>query len=81
MEPSTEKSTTVTNSRSDNGAVISMNGQKLEAVTSLKYLGGNPVQGWHLLSRNPQQDRLSNGRDGQINRDLAKQRSQLYLQV
>ena len=40
---------------------ISMNGRKLEKVTSFKYLHGrNPVQGWHLLSKNPHQDCLSN---------------------
>ena len=43
--------------------------------------GSNPVQGWHLLSRNPHQDYLSNGSDGQINQDLAKQHHQLREQV
>ena len=46
---------------SDTGADMSMNGQKLEAVTSLKYLGAI------LLSRHPQRDRHSQGSDGQIN--------------
>ena len=39
MELGTEKSTILTNSTSDIGADIKMNGQKLEALTSLKYLG------------------------------------------
>ena len=39
MEVSTEKSKIVTNSTNNIGAGINMNGQKLEDVTSIKYLG------------------------------------------
>ena len=39
MEVSTEKSKIVTNSKNNIGAGINMNGQKLEDVTSIKYLG------------------------------------------
>ena len=38
-EVSTEKSKTMTNSTNNLSADISMNGQKLEEVTSFKYLG------------------------------------------
>ena len=39
VEVSTEKSKIVTNSTNNIGAGINMNGQKLEDVTSIKYLG------------------------------------------
>ena len=39
MEVSTEKSKIMTNSISNIGADISMNGQRLDEVTSFKYLG------------------------------------------
>ena len=39
MEISTEKSKLMTNSTNNVSADISMNGQKLEEVTSFKYLG------------------------------------------
>ena len=39
MEVSTEKSEIMTNSTNSNSADISMNGQKLEEVTSFKYPG------------------------------------------
>ena len=39
MEVSTEKSKIMINSTNNIGADISMNGQKLEEVTSFKYLG------------------------------------------
>ena len=39
MEISTEKSKIMTNSKNNISADISMNGQKLEDVTSFKYLG------------------------------------------
>ena len=35
------------------------------------------MQGWHLLSRNPHQDCLSNGGNGQTEQDLAVQHYQL----
>ena len=39
MEVSTEKSKIMTNSTNNIGADISMNGQTIEEVTSLRYLG------------------------------------------
>ena len=42
MELGTEKSTIMTTSTSSIGADIGINGQKLEAVTSLKYMGAIP---------------------------------------
>ena len=39
MEVSTEKSKIMTNSTNNISAAISMNGQKLDKVTSFKYLG------------------------------------------
>ena len=62
-------------------ADISMNGQKLEQMTSFKYLGINPVQGWHLLSRNPHQVCLSNDSNGQTKQNLAVQHHELRKQV
>ena len=41
MEVSTEESKVMTNSANNISAGISMNGQKLEEVTSFKYLGAN----------------------------------------
>ena len=40
MEVSTEKSKIMTNSTNNISADINMNGQRLEEVTSFKYLGG-----------------------------------------
>ena len=40
-EVSTEKSKIMTNSPNDISADVSMNGQRLEEVTSFKYLGAN----------------------------------------
>ena len=39
------------------------------------------MQGWHLLSRNQHQDRLSNGSSGQSKQDLLKQHHKLRKQV
>ena len=39
------------------------------------------MQGWHLLSRNPDQNCLSNGSNGQTKQDLAVQQYQLRKQV
>ena len=39
MEDSTEKCKIMTNSTNNIGAVINMNGRKLEEITSFKYLG------------------------------------------
>ena len=77
MEVHTEKSKIMTNSMKNISRVVSMNGRKFEKVTSLKYLRYNPVQGWHLLSRNPHKDCLSNDNNGQIKQDLVKQHHQL----
>ena len=64
MEVSTEKSKIMTNSLNNISADISINGIKLEEVTSFQHLGAAPVQGWHLLSRNLHQDSLSIGISG-----------------
>ena len=59
IDVSPEKSKVMTNSMNNIGADTSMNGQKLEEVISFKYLHrSSPMQGWHLLSRNPHQDCL-----------------------
>ena len=44
MEVSTEKSEVVTNSTNNVSAGISRNGQKLEEVTSFRYLGATPCK-------------------------------------
>ena len=64
MEVSTEKSKIMTNSLNNISADISINGIKLEEVTSFQHLGAAPVQGWHLLSRNLHLDSLSIGISG-----------------
>ena len=69
MEFSTGKSKIITNSTNNISAYISMKGQKLEEVFSFKY----PVKGWHMLSRSPRQDCLSNGSNDQSKQDLAVQ--------
>ena len=61
MEASTEKSKVMTNSTNNINADIGMNDEKLEKVTSFKYLGANRMQRWHLLSRSPHEDCVSNG--------------------
>ena len=61
--------------------IYSMNSQKLEEVwfvhvwpsDQLQVTGSNPVEGWHLLSRNPHQDCLSNGSNVQTKQDLVVQ--------
>ena len=45
-------------------ANINKNSQKLEEVTSFKYLVATPWQGWHMPSRNPHYDGLSNDSNG-----------------
>ena len=72
MEVSTEKSMIMTTSTKDISADINMNGQKLEEMTILS-AWSNPVQGWHLFSRNSQQDRPSIHSDGLIRQDLTKE--------
>ena len=44
MEVSTKKSKMITNSTNNISADISINGQKLEEATSLKYLGATPAK-------------------------------------
>ena len=74
MEVSTETSST-----NNISVEISLNGQKLERVTSFKYLDwSNLVQGWHLLSRNLNQDCFNNG---QTKQDLAVLYHQFHKQV
>ena len=73
MEVSTEESKIMTNSTNNISADFSMNGQKLEGVTSFSYLGAIPVQGWHLLNRSPHHECLSNGCNGHTKQDLAMQ--------
>ena len=73
IEVSTEESKIMTNSTNNIGADFSMNGQKLEGVTSFNYLGAIPVQGWHLLNRSPHHECLSNGCNGHTKQDLAMQ--------
>ena len=80
MEVSTEKSKTLTNSMNNIRADISMSGQKLVEVTSFKYLGATQCKD-SMLSRNPYQDCLSNGSNGQNTQDLAVQHHQLSKQV
>ena len=76
MEVSIEKSKVMTNSTNTISAVISMNSQKLGEVP-----GSDPVQRWHLLSRNPHQDCLSSGSYGQVKLDVAEQHYQLHKKV
>ena len=61
---STEKSKIMTNSMNNISVDISMNSQQLEEVICFNVPGSSPVQGWHLLCRNPHRDCLSNGSSG-----------------
>ena len=76
MEVSTEKSEIVTNSMNNVSADIIMNDQKLEEVTSFKYLGATCAR-ISSASRNSDYDCLSNR---QIKQDLRKQHRQLRKQ-
>ena len=60
MEVSTEKSKIMTNGTNNISAGTSINGKKLEEVTSLG-TWEQPCAKWHLLSRSPHQDFLSKG--------------------
>ena len=71
----------MTNSTNNISADISTNGQKLEEVTSFKYLGATPLQEWHLLNKSPHQDCLTNGSNGQTQQDTAVQHHQLRKRV
>ena len=64
-EVSTEKSKIITSSMNNISADISINEQKLEEVTSFKYLGAILCKRWHLLGRGLHQDCLSNESNGQ----------------
>ena len=77
MESAQKKSKTMTNNMNNINTDISMIGQKVEKVTSFKYL----VQGLYLLSRSPHQNYVSNGSSGQTKQDLAVQHDQLRKQV
>ena len=80
-EVSAGKSNILTTSTNNINAVISMIGQMSEEVTSVKYLGSTLLQGWHLLSRSPHQDCLSNGSNGQTISRLSVQHTQLRKHV
>ena len=77
MKPGTEKSKTMTNSVNDISVAICMNGQKLEKATSFKYLGETLQKN----GRNPHQDHVIDGSNGQIKQDLGKQHHELRKQV
>ena len=62
---STEKSKIITNSLTDISAGININTQRLEG-DQFQVPRSNPVQGWHLLSRNLHQVCLSDGTNGKI---------------
>ena len=76
MEVSTGKNKIMTNGMNNISADISMNSQKLGEVP-----GSDPVQRWHLLSRNPHQDCLSSGSYSQVKLDVAEQHYQLHKKV
>ena len=67
MQVSMDKSE-MTNSTNNISIDISMNGPKLRGGDQVQVPGSNPVQGWHLLSRNLQQDCLSNGSNTRLNK-------------
>ena len=67
MEISTEKSKIMTNSTNNISADVSMNGQT-RGGDQFQVPGSNPVQGWHLLSRSPHRNCLSNGRNTRLSR-------------
>ena len=59
----------MTNSTNNISSDISMNVQNVKGGDQFQVLGSNSVQRWHLLSRNPHQDCLSNGSNGKIKQD------------
>ena len=63
----------MTNSMHNISADISINGQKLEDVTSFKYLGATLCKDGTCAAevRISHQDCLTNGSNGQIKQDLA----------
>ena len=74
MEVSTEMSKIMTNNTSNISADISMNGQKLEDVTSFKYVGAN------LCKAAPAKQKSALGWPQQTKQDLAVQHHQLCKQ-
>ena len=80
MEVSTEKSKIMTNSMNNTNVDIHMNGQKLRGDDQCRVPGSNPVQGWHLLSRKPHQNCLSNGYNGQTKQDQANMQPTIHHQ-
>ena len=52
MEVSTEKTKILANRMSNTSADISMNDQEVRGGDQFQVLGSNPVQRWHLYSRN-----------------------------
>ena len=76
-----KKSKMMTNSTSTISADINMNGQKLEEVTSFKYLGATLIKDGTCYSRTPHQDCLSNDSNTQTKQDLAVQHHQFCKQV
>ena len=57
----------MTNSTNNISADVSMNGQT-RGGDQFQVPGSNPVQGWHLLSRSPHHNCLSNGRNARLSR-------------
>ena len=76
MEVSREKSKIMTNSTCNISTDISMNGQKLEEITSFKHLGATVCKDGTCSARNLHQDCLSNG---QTRQDLAVQHHQFTI--
>ena len=70
---STGKSKNMTNFTNDIGADVSLNGQHVKELSSFKYLGATLCRGGTPLGRNPHQDLLSNGSNGQSKQGLPKQ--------
>ena len=62
------------------GAYICMNGQKLEEVTSFKYLGATLCEDDTCSAEVRIRICLSNGSNGQTKQDLAMQHYQLRMQ-
>ena len=73
MEVSTEKNKIMTNSTNKSSADVSMNSQKLDEVTSLKYLAATMCKGGTCSAEVSMRIALSDGSNGQTNQDLAVQ--------
>ena len=81
VEGITEQSKIMTDSTNNISIYIGMNGQNLQEVINLKYLGATHMKRWLLLSRSPHQDCLNNSSNGQTKEDLLVQHYQLCKQV